>query len=371
MPGLGEGKKTTTSKALRGSYRSAKYCDVMPGRMSQYAPKSHLHRQYGMTLIPVIITVFILSLLITQVVVPLQNRQLHEARVQAAHHTAEQLIQAAIAFRADPGNNNSWPSYIDQPPDSEGNYDNSNDIVPKYLPVFTNRNPWGGDWQFIMDPQGAGMLLVTEAHSHRNATAVVQKIGPSAAICILANSSPEPSSNSQLACIDDNETGTAVKIALVAPAPSFVESLTVGRLYAGSIKEDSQILNYSSVQNTQVMAQNLGGSSERFKDNIQALDTDLEHILALQPVSYTYKPAYQTFSKSIGGKNQVGLIAEDVATMIPELVIYQEGQAVNVDYEKLSVMVLKLAQGLRQDIDHLRAENRQFQERLQALEKNL
>ena len=370
MPGLGESKNTTTSKVLRGTYQSANYSAVSLGKMSQYPPKSHLHRQYGMTLVPVIITVFIFSLLITQVVIPLQNRELREASVQAVHHTAEQLIQAAIAFRADPSNNNSWPAYIDQPPMND-NYDNSSDIVPKYLPIFTNRNPWGGDWQFIMDPQGEGMLLVTETHSHTNATALVQKMGPSAAICSFTYSHPDPDSSSQPACIDNNETGTAVKIALVAPAPSFVESLTVGRLYAGSIKEDSQILNYSSVQSAPTMTQNLGGSSERFKDNIQILDTDLKHILALQPVSYIYKSAYQSLSKPIGGKSQVGLIAEDVETVIPELVIYEDGQPVNVDYEKLSVMVLKLAQGLKQDIEHLQAENSQLQKRLKALEKNL
>lgn len=369
MPGLGEGKNTTTSKALRGSHQSTNYSDVTLGRMSQCRPKSHLHRQYGMTLVPIIITVFIFSLLITQVVIPLQNRELREATVQATHHTAEQLIQAAIAFRADPINNNSWPAYIDQPP-TGGSYDNSNDIVPKYLPIFTNRNPWGGDWRFIMDPQGEGMLLLTETHSHSNATALVQKMGPSAVLCNFTYTDPAPGSNSQSACIN-SETGTAVKIGLVAPAPSFVESLTVGRLYAGSIKEDSEILSYSFVQNNQTMTQNLGGSSERFKDNIQTLDTDLKHILALQPVSYTYKPAYQTLSKPIGGKSQVGLIAEHVETVIPELVIYQDGQAVNVDYEKLSVMVLKLAQGLRQDIEHLQAENSQLQKRLKALEKNL
>ena len=370
MPGLGESKNMTTNKELRGSYQSSNYSDVTLGKISQYPPKSHLHRQYGMTLVPVIITVFIFSLLITQVVIPLQNRELREATVQATHHTAEQLIQAAIAFRADPSNDNSWPTYIDQPP-TAGSYDNSNDIVPKYLPIFTNRNPWGGDWQFIMDPQGQGMLLVTETHSHSNATALVQKMGPSAALCNFTYSDPAPGSNSQSACIDNNETGTAVKIALVAPAPSFVESLTVGRLYAGSIEENSEILSYSSVQNNQTMTQSLGGSSERFKDNIQTLDIDLEHILALQPVSYTYKPADQTLSKPIGGKSQVGLIAEDVETVIPELVIYQDGQAVNVDYEKLSVMVLKLAQGLKQDIERLQAENGQLQKRLKALEKNL
>ena len=339
---------------------------------------SEIYRQRGMTLVPVLITVLIFSMLITQIIIPLQNRNLREASVQGAVNAAEQLVQGALAFRADPDNGDTWPQYIDQLPDSDGNYDNRYDLVPKYLPVFTNRNPWGGDWQLISGTSGGnlsstGLMLVTETNSHRNATALVQKIGPSSAICDFIYNNPDPNSNTSFypSCDESPSAGTAVKIAVVAPTPSFVESLTVGHLVAGTISEDSQILQYSSVQNISSNSQNLGGSSEQFKENIQALDIDLRQILGLKPVSYNYKPAFHSFAKPTGGSRQVGLIAEDVQVVIPELVIYQNDQPVNVDYEKLSVLVLKLAQQLKEDLDRLQADNHQLQKQLEALEATL
>lgn len=377
-----------------------------------------IHRQRGVTLVPVVISVFIFSMLITQVIIPLQNRNLRESTVQATANTAEQIIQAALAFRADPNNNNTWPRYIDDQGSDDIPSNDAIDLVPRYLPVFANQNAWGGDWQLIsaaIDPssttvnQGTGLLLVTETNSNRNARALLQKIGPSAAICVLNYPDAPTDGDSSLVveptCEIDKELGTAVKIAIVAPVSNYVESLTVGHLSAGKIEENSQILinrvvesippvqvdtTMTTFKNLTVSGQatintlvvdnlitsssyqhNLRGSSLRYKDNIQLLDTDFEHIFALQPVSFVYKPAFQSYSKPTGGNRQIGLIAEDVQKVIPELVIYQEGQPVNVDYEKLSVMVLKAVQGLQQDIDNLQTENRQLQEQLRALEAML
>lgn len=377
-----------------------------------------IHRQRGVTLVPVVISVFIFSMLITQVIIPLQNRNLRESTVQATANTAEQIIQAALAFRADPNNNNTWPRYIDDQGSDDIPSNDAIDLVPRYLPVFANQNAWGGDWQLIsaaIDPssttvnQGTGLLLVTETNSNRNARALLQKIGPSAAICVLNYPDTQTDSESSLVveptCEIDKELGTAVKIAIVAPVSNYVESLTVGHLSAGKIEENSQILinrvvesippvqldtTMTTFKNLTVSGQatintlvvdnlitsssyqhNLRGSSLRYKDNIQLLDTDFEHIFALQPVSFVYKPSFQSYAKPTGGNRQIGLIAEDVQKVIPELVIYQEGQPVNVDYEKLSVMVLKAVQGLQQDIDNLQTENRQLQEQLRALEAML
>ena len=370
------------TKAIQYFYYSAIICKVKKGaelllfkKSYRHHRKSKYYHQRGVTLIPVVITVFIFSLLITQVIIPLQNRNLRESTVQAAVNTAEQLIQGALAFRADPSNGDTWPQYIDQPVDMNGYYENQYDLVPRYLPVFTNRNSWGGDWQLISGTSGGnlsstGLMLVTETNSYRNATALVQKIGPSSAICDFIHNNPDPNSNTSFypSCDENPSAGTAVKIAVVAPPPRFVESLTVGHLVAGTIKEDSQILQ---LQNIPSSSQNLGGSSKQFKKNIQALDTDLQHILALKPVSYNYKPAFHSFAKPTGGSRQVGLIAEDVQVVIPELVIYQNDQPVNVDYEKLSVLVLKLAQQLKEDLDSLKVKNYQLESQLEALEARL
>ena len=55
-------------------------------------------------------------------------------------------------------------------------------------------------------------------------------------------------------------------------------------------------------------------SSLRFKDNIQDLSYGLEEVLKLNPVSFTYKPEMR-----ISGP-QIGFLAEDMNTMIPEVV---------------------------------------------------
>lgn len=373
-----------------------------------------IHRQRGVTLVPVVITVFIFSMLVTQVIIPLQNRNLRESTVQATANTAEQIMQAALAFRADPTNNNTWPRYIDDQGSEDIPSNDAVDLVPRYLPVFANQNAWGGDWQLISSTidnssttvnQGTGLLLVTETNSNRNARALVQKIGPSSAICVLKYFDPSTDSGSDEAvkptCETEEELGTAVKIAVVAPVSNYVESLTVGHLSAGKINEDDHILinrvaesmppvepgsTMTIVENLTVSEQatidtlvvenlitsssaqqTLGGSSKRFKDNIQLLDTEFDHILTLQPVSFVYKPAFQSYAKPTGGNRQIGLIAEDVQKVFPELVIYQEDQPVNVDYEKLSVVVLKLVQELQQDVKNLQAENQQLQEQLKIL----
>jgi hypothetical protein len=56
-------------------------------------------------------------------------------------------------------------------------------------------------------------------------------------------------------------------------------------------------------------------STIRVKDNVQSLNIDPRAVLALRPVTYNLKPA-------LGGEKEVGLIAEEVEKVIPDLVVY-------------------------------------------------
>jgi Chaperone of endosialidase len=76
------------------------------------------------------------------------------------------------------------------------------------------------------------------------------------------------------------------------------------------------------------------GSSRRFKKEIKPMDAASEAILALKPVSFRYK-----------GDNtntpQFGLIAEQVAHVIPELVVRdKEGKPYSVRYDQVNAMLL-------------------------------
>jgi hypothetical protein len=351
------------------------------------------NRQRGLTLIPAIITVFIFTLITVQIIIPQQSRTLNENRLNTMTNTAEQLIQAAMSYRSDPSNNQRWPQTIAM-------------LTPKYLPLFNNRTPWDGTWEFIEQTSGIGLILKTNTGSTANALSLVSKIGSHASI---------------------DPDGTSVLISVVLPVDHYVQTLNVGQLVAGNIIEDDTLLgqvievplipptyeaeldylivkrqltmgatgyspkiqvaggnplafegsiNFTGPINIagtltakQIIEQDQGGSSRRYKKNIQPLEIEANKIYQLQTVSYDYRDTYKHYQKQLGGGRQVGLIAEQIDGIIPELAIYQDGQPVNVDYEKLTVVMLKALQALKQDFSALQAENKALKAQVETVVK--
>jgi hypothetical protein len=75
-------------------------------------------------------------------------------------------------------------------------------------------------------------------------------------------------------------------------------------------------------------------SSRRYKTDIKPMDKASETILALKPVSFRYKVHKDTTP-------QFGLIAEEVAQVNPELVIYDaDGKPFTVRYDAVNAMLL-------------------------------
>ena len=75
-------------------------------------------------------------------------------------------------------------------------------------------------------------------------------------------------------------------------------------------------------------------SSRRYKTDIKPMDKASESILALKPVSFRYKVHRDTTP-------QFGLIAEEVAEVDPDLVIYDaDGKPYTVRYEAVNAMLL-------------------------------
>ena len=75
-------------------------------------------------------------------------------------------------------------------------------------------------------------------------------------------------------------------------------------------------------------------SSRRFKHDIQPMDKASEAILALNPVTFKY-------NADKNGRTQYGLIAEEVATVNPDLVVqHKDGEISTVRYEQVNAMLL-------------------------------
>ena len=100
------------------------------------------------------------------------------------------------------------------------------------------------------------------------------------------------------------------------------------------------------------------GSSQDYKQSICNYNTDSCMFMKLKPVTYQYKEEYCHLGKELKSGTQIGLIAEEVAESHPELAILvnEEDEKVvrNVDYEKLTIILLSELQKLRQEVDQLK-----------------
>jgi trimeric autotransporter adhesin len=77
-------------------------------------------------------------------------------------------------------------------------------------------------------------------------------------------------------------------------------------------------------------------SSKRFKEDIQPMDKVSEALYAFKPVSFRYRKAIDP-----NGAQQLGLVAEDVEKVSPNLIIRDtEGKPFTVRYDQVNAMLL-------------------------------
>jgi hypothetical protein len=78
-------------------------------------------------------------------------------------------------------------------------------------------------------------------------------------------------------------------------------------------------------------------SSKRYKDDIQPMGEVSEQLYRLHPVTFRYKQPQADGQRPV----QVGLIAEEVADVLPELVVYNaNGEPESVAYHLLPTLLL-------------------------------
>ena len=102
------------------------------------------------------------------------------------------------------------------------------------------------------------------------------------------------------------------------------------------------------------------GSSIEYKQEVEPYTPPEGALMSLKPVQYQYKDAWKDFGKRYAGNSskQLGFVAEDVAKILPELAVTktEDGEEVvrNVDYEKLTVLLVSEVQKLRTELNELK-----------------
>lgn len=114
---------------------------------------------------------------------------------------------------------------------------------------------------------------------------------------------------------------------------------------------------YASGTSFDFLAQGGGGtdygttSSIRWKKNIKPIDNALEKTLKLRGV-------YFDWIKEKGGKHGIGMIAEEVGKVVPEIVGYEKDgkYAIGMDYGKLTPLLVEAIKTQQKEIDSLKKE---------------
>jgi len=105
-------------------------------------------------------------------------------------------------------------------------------------------------------------------------------------------------------------------------------------------------------------------SSRRWKTNIHTLDSALDKVARLRGVSYDLKS---------NGKHEIGVIAEEVGQVVPEVVTYEANgkDAQSVDYSRLTALLIEAVKQQQQQIRQQQRQIRIQEKRAQAQQLEL
>jgi len=111
-------------------------------------------------------------------------------------------------------------------------------------------------------------------------------------------------------------------------------------------------------------------SSRRWKENVVPIGDPLEKLGELRGVYFDWDTDH-------GGHHDVGMIAEEVGEVLPEIVQYEANgvDAIGMDYSKTTPLLVEAVKALQSkhdaEIEALRAENEAMRERLEYLERTI
>ncbi|MGB2115920.1 MAG: tail fiber domain-containing protein [Porticoccaceae bacterium] len=90
-------------------------------------------------------------------------------------------------------------------------------------------------------------------------------------------------------------------------------------------------------------------------------------IYQLNPVSFDYKDLFNHYKTPNAANKEIGLIAEQVMPLIPEITLVEDNKVFGIDYPKLSILLLKAVQELRAEVTGLQQSNLQLQQQINNL----
>ena len=151
-------------------------------------------------------------------------------------------------------------------------------------------------------------------------------------------------------------TGGALKMYGSFPLQPLVILSSDGKLSLGT-SSTTNILTIQQSSNTDPIADAWTVySSRRWKTNIHPIQNALDKVMSLNGVTYDWIE---------NGKHDIGLIAEDVGQVIPEIVAYEDNgiDAKSVDYARLTALLIEAVKEQQKTIEELKIDIKELQQK--------
>ncbi len=92
-------------------------------------------------------------------------------------------------------------------------------------------------------------------------------------------------------------------------------------------------------------------SDERYKDNLQAITNPIDKVKSLTGYTFTWNDKHEQFN----GNNDIGVVAQEVEKVFPEIVDTRDNGYKAVKYEKMVAVLIEAVKDQQKQIDELKA----------------
>jgi hypothetical protein len=94
-------------------------------------------------------------------------------------------------------------------------------------------------------------------------------------------------------------------------------------------------------------------SDERLKTNVETIGSALELIDGIRGVRHNWTPEAEKMAPSRVGKREVGVIAQEIEKVLPEVVVEWDGYK-TVLYDRLVPLLIQGIKELKDEVDNLK-----------------
>ena len=127
----------------------------------------------------------------------------------------------------------------------------------------------------------------------------------------------------------------------------------VFRVNLNGVDTSTDVLTMTRSGNMTITGTLTQNSDIRIKENIKPLESQLDIISKLNPVSYNKKENKETLEPFTGQK-EIGFIAQEVEEILPELVSENKEGIKSLAYGNMNAVLVKAIQELKAEIEILK-----------------